>query len=573
MNKLKFVRVLLAAVLCICISFMCGMTYADTALIQGGGFEVVTDGSGLETGVPVYTDSDGNVLTQMPAGDTVKSSVSMKNTADGEKIISVVCAIYNSENTMTDVSAQIISLGADKEDTVETTVIVPADATDTWSIKTYILETLGNMYSYCESFSFPAEPVVETQWNMGEGFTLSSEDVYDGYSSLKVGGASSECSQSTQLNKNSMYKMSFMGKGDADFSYGIYNDLGDPLAEEKTFEPSEDWAVNSLLFKTSDNENAVIKFKNNGAGCAFVDGAVVSDDILINGGFEEAEIGWELDEICFSVEESEVYEGEKALEITSNSSGAIAYQETDVLAHSKGMISFKSRCSEDICFKVLDADSNELISKVGTTITSSNSWKDNYVYINTLGYDKVKICFETKTSNAKVSYIDNIRFTNLMYSDELVNSDFENGTVGWNKNYSSLGISNDEVFSGDASAHLSERTATYASLSQNVKDILNKYGPGSYYVEGFVKPQVDICATGYMVIRVLYTPKGGAETKKTLNVKGPKAEWNKISGIVDLDWDTEISAARITFETSAGNDSTVLTDLFVDDVSFFKMPD
>jgi len=573
MNKLKFVKVLLAAVLCICISSMCGMTYADTALLQGGDFEVVTDGSGLETGVPVYTDSDGTVLTKMPAGDTVKSSVSMKNTSDKEKTISVVCAIYDSQNTMIDVSAEVISLGAGKDDTVENTITVPSDADNTWSIKTYVLETLGNMYSYCESFAFPAEPVVETKWNMGEGFALSSEDAYDGYSALKIGGTYSECSQSTELNKNSMYKMSFMGKGDADFNYGIYSDLGDPIAEEKTFEPSEDWGINSLLFKTSDNGNAVVKFKNNGFGSAFVDNAVVSDDILLNGGFEEAEIGWVLDETCFSVEETGVYEGEKALKITSNSSGATAYQETDVLAHSKGMISFKSKCSEDIYFKILDADSNELISKVGTTITSSSSWKDNYVYINTLGYDKVKICFETKTSDAKVSYIDNIKFTNLMYSDELVNSDFENGLDGWNNNYSSLGISNDEVFSGDASAHLQDRTGIYASLSQNVKDILNKYGPGSYYVEGFVKPQVDLAVGGYIVIRVIYTPKGGAETRNTINVRMPKAEWNKISGIVNLNWDTEVSAARISFETSGNNDPSFLSDLFIDDVSFFKMPD
>ena len=573
MNKLKYVKVLLAAVLCVCMSFMCGVVFADTALIQDGDFEVVTDGSGLETGVPVYTDSNGTVLTQMPAGDTVKSSVSMKNTSDEEKNISVVCAIYNSQNSMVDVSAEIISLGVNKMKTVENTVAVPINADDTWTIKTYVLETLGNMYSYCESFSFPAEPVVETHWDMGDGFTLSSEDAYDGYSSLKISGTASECSQSTVLNKNSMYKMSFIGKGDADFNYGIYSDSGALITDEKTFEASEDWNVNSLLFKTSDDENAVVKFKNNGFGSAFVDNATVSDDILINGGFEESEIGWVLDETCFSVERTGVYEGKRALKITSKSAGAMAYQETDVLAHSKGMISFKSKCSEDVYFKVLDADSNELISKVGTTINSSSSWKDNYVYINTLGYDKVKICFETKTSSSKVSYIDNIKFTNLMYSDELVNSDFENGLDGWSNNYSSLVNSNDEVFSGDASAHLQERTGIYASLSQNVTDILNKYGPGSYYVEGFVKPQVDFADGGYIVIRVIYTPKGGAETRNTLNVRVPKAEWNKISGVVELDWDTEVSKAIVSFETSGNNDPSFLSDLFIDDVSFFKMPD
>ena len=573
MNKLKLVKVLLVAVLCVCISFMCGMVYADTVLIQGGDFEVVTDGSVLETGVPVYTDSNGAVLTQMPAGDTVKSSVSMKNTSDAEKNISVVCAIYNSENTMVDVSAEIISLGVNKKKTVENTVAVPADADNTWSIKTYVLETLGNMYSYCESFSFPAEPVVETQWNMGEGFTLSSEDAYDGYSSLKISGTASECSQSAILNKNSMYKMSFMGKGDADFNYGIYSGSGELIADEKTFEASEDWNINSLLFKTSDDENAVVKFKNNGFGSAFVDNATVSDDILINGGFEESEIGWVLDETCFSVERTGAYEGKRGLKITSKSSGAMAYQETDVIAHSKGMISFKSKCSEDIYFKVLDADSNELISKVSTTINSSSSWKDNYVYINTLGYDKVKICFETKTSSSKVSYIDNIKFTNLMYSDELVNSDFENDLDAWTNKYSSLEISNDEVFSGNASAHLKEREGIYANLSQDVTDILNKYGPGLYYVEGFAKPQVDFAEGGYIVIRVIYTPKGGAETRNTINVRMPKAEWNKLSGVVDLDWDTEVSAAKILFETSGNNDPSFLSDLFVDDVSFFKMPD
>ena len=120
---------------------------------------------------------------------------------------------------------------------------------------------------------------------------------------------------------------------------------------------------------------------------------------------------------------------------------------------------------------------------------------------------------------------------------------------------------------------MQERTGIYASLSQNVTDIVNKYGPGSYYVEGFVKPQVDFAEGGYIVIRVIYTPKGGAETRNTINVRMPKAEWNKISGIVNLNWDTEVSAARISFETSGNNDPSFLSDLFIDDVSFFKMPD
>lgn len=577
MNKLGLIRALLASFLCVCISFSGGAVLADTDLISNGDFEVVTDGSGLELGVAVYTDGDGEILTQMPSGGVVNSSVSMKNVSDGEKTISVVCALYNSENTMMDVSATIISpLKKNKKATAENTLNIPSNADDTWSIKTYVLENLGDMYSYCESFSYPAEPAIESKWNMEKGFSLSSEDVYDGYSSLKICGPSSQMSQAAYINKNSMYKMSFMGKGDSDFNYGIYNTSDEQIADEKTFEPSDDWSINSLLFKSSD-ENAILKFKNNGNGKAFIDNVVLSDDILINGDFEDSEFGWVLDDTCFEVDKTNPYEGKRSLKITSNSAGARAYQETEVIAHSKGMIYFKSKCSEEIYLKVFDAESNEIISKVGTTIPSSSSWKDNYVYVNTLGYDKLRICFETKTSNAKISYIDNVKFTNLVYSDELVNSDFESGLDGWVNERCTYDNSSAEMFSGEMSGHLADRTATYSALSQDITDILNKYGPGSYYVEGYVKPGVDLTNYGgWLVIRVRYTPKGAANhTQKTITVASPKNEWTKISGVVDLTWDDAITTANIRFETSWKVENTMeyLCDLFIDDVSFFKMPD
>lgn len=572
MNKAKIKRFITVIALCISMSLQCCPVFAGENLLQDAGFEVKTDGSGLDVGTAVYRDGSDEFLSDIPAGDTVKSSVNMKNTSSEAKNVSVITALYNGDNAMKDISAKNVSLGAGKKTTVENTLDIPPDAGSGWCIRTYILENFGNMYSYCESFSFPPEPVKETVWNMGDAFKLSSEKLYSGYSSLKIDGKTSECSQPIAVNKNSMYKMSFFGVGDSNFSYGIFDDTDAPVAEEKTFEACDEWTLNSLLFKTSDIESALIKFRSNGSGKAFVDDVSVSDDILVNGDFESGSTGWVLDENCFEISKTEAYDGKRSLKITSNAAGSVAYQETEVLAHSKGMIYFKSKCSEKINLKILDAQSNELISKVGTTVDVSSSWKDNHIYINTLGYDKVRLCFETTGSSSKVSYIDNVEFTNLTYADEIVNSDFENSAEGWNTAYSSVTTS-DDAFSGESCALLTDRTRVYSNISQKVTDILNRYGPGEYYLEAYIKPQYDITG-GWIVSRVVYTPKGGAETKKNISLSNPKSEWNKLSGIVELTWDTEVSSAVIQFETSQRTeDSALLGDLFIDDVSFFKMPD
>lgn len=571
MKKFKNTGIFTAVILCM-VCLCPGASFAGNVL-EDYGFEVVTDSPGFEIGAAVYTDGNGELLTGIPAGGVLKSSVGFMNISAEEKNISVICALYNADNSMEDISAKVTSLGVKKRTTVENTLNIPAEADDSWCVRTYVLETLGNMHSYCESFSFPPKASHGTKWEMGSAFSLSAEKVYGGESSLKIKGEASECLQPVLLNKNSMYKMSFFGTGNNSLGFGIYDKAGGLLSEEKTFDGSNDWIINSLLFKSSEDEEAVVKFNHNGSGSGFIDNVSLSDNIIINGDFEDSELGWMVDETCFEVSKADAYEGKRALKITSKSSGKRAYQETEVIAHSKGMISFKSKCAEDIYFKVLDADSNELISKTGTTLSASSSWKDNNIYINTMGYDKVKLCFETKTSAGKISYIDDVKFTNLMYPDELVNSDFENGTEGWSTTYASVTNSTDEVFSGEASGQLTERTKVYGSLSQKVEDILNKYGPGMYYLEAYIKPQLDITG-GWVVARVAYTPKGGSEIKKSISFSNPKSEWNKISGTVELTWEDGVSGATIIFETSQRTEDAALTcDLYIDDVSFFKMPD
>ena len=557
----------------ICINMCCGVTCSADELLKEPGFEVVTDGSGLEAGTALYTDNTGAVLYKLPAGQPVSISVNIKNNAETNKTVSVVSALYNDKNSMMSISAVDRSIEADGLAVVENSINVPAAADNDWSIKTYVLETVGNMYSYCDCFSLPQKPSIQSAWKLGNAFVPTSETAFEGFSALRICGEASECTQPITLGGRGMYKMSFFGKGDAGLNYGVYDASGSALSDIKQFEPCDDWELNSVLFKGDGTESAVLRMENDGSGSAYIDKASVSDDLIVNGGFENGSGGWEFDGNCFEISSSDSFSGKNSLKVTSNAGGRHAYQETDVIAHCKGMISFKSKCTESIEFKVLDSDSNALISKAGTTITSSSSWKNNYVFVNTMDYDKVILSFETKSASGRVSYIDDIKFTNLMYDDELVNSDFENGTEGWTAAYSTAMTTTEDVFSGENCCQLTDRTRVYSGLSQKVTDILNKYGPGSYYVEGYVRPQLDITG-GWAVVRVVYTPSGGSETRKTINVSNPTAEWHKLSGVVDLDWDTDISRATISFETSQRSEDAALTsDLYIADVSFFKMPD
>ena len=577
MNKSKLTKSLFAVILCLSVLLLTGLAALADAAIENGDFEVVTDGSGLEISTAVYTDGDGAFLNALPAGETVKAKVSIKNPTAEAKKISVVSAVYDSYNTTKSMTVKNISVSANRKTTVENSIALPAEANSGWSIKTYLFENLGNMYSYCESFSYPAKPPVETKWEMGKGFLVSSEEAYAGYSAMKVTGEASECIQPITLNPNSMYKMNFIGKGNAGLSYGVYDTSGAELSGTKQFTPSDSWNLNSVLFKTADEEEAVVKFVSDGTGSAFIDNVSLSDDVIFNGGFEDDELGWTFEDSCFEVSTTNAYEGKKSLKITSDSSGQKAYQETDVIPHSKGMLTFKSKCSEDVQLKILDGDSNELISKAGLSVAVSSDWKDNSIFLNTLGYDKLKICFETKSSNSRISYIDDVKFIGLQYPDELINADFENGTEGWTSAYATLSTTEDteNVFSGTASAWLTGRTKTYSSITQKTNAILNKYGPGSYYFEAYVKPAADITG-GWIVVRVKHTPKGGSETTKSLTLSNPQAVWTKISGVVDIEFDSEVSSGLIGFETSMRtgfDDEAVYGDLFIDDVSFFKMPD
>ena len=101
-------------------------------------------------------------MKALTAGDIVSSSVRIRNTGAEEKNICVVATLYNEDDAMKDICAKHITLDAGAEETVENTVSIPSDADSGWKLKTYVLETLGNIYSYCESFSFPPEPMIET---------------------------------------------------------------------------------------------------------------------------------------------------------------------------------------------------------------------------------------------------------------------------------------------------------------------------------------------------------------------------------------------------------------------------
>lgn len=152
--------------------------------------------------------------------------------------------------------------------------------------------------------------------------------------------------------------------------------------------------------------------------------------------------------------------------------------------------------------------------------------------------------------------------------DIIVNGGFENGLTGWAVNDSAkISISNEIVFSGTSSLHITERKSVDSGVKQ---DLTGKLAPGKTY-EFSAKVRYDVESAPDVKSFFIYFQGGDDESVKIVGtgVVG-KGQWGDIKGSFKVPDRAVLSAPRFFIGSSWAprpDQDKDLMDFYVDDVS------
>lgn len=175
--------------------------------------------------------------------------------------------------------------------------------------------------------------------------------------------------------------------------------------------------------------------------------------------------------------------------------------------------------------------------------------------------------------------VNNAEVIDGMYlSDELLsNTSFEEDFVlkgGWSNRVSSTVMqSADVVHSGKFSGMVTKRPSGWASIGQDVTQIMKEYGTGKYRIRGFVRTKDEPCNMT-IKIQVQTTDSKKINSEETeggvliVNSDG----WTEFDYIADLEWDLSVSLATFYCEATSNTGKTCeVQDYYVDDCSLTKL--
>ena len=542
--------------------------FADSSLFDPG-FEIRMTEEDFFVSNPIYSLSTGEPLTALSPLQNVKITLTVKRTAIGTQNVTVITALYDSTGTMKAISYAKDTLNGIEQKDLVVNLKLPESVENTDYLKTYVWDDLKGIWSYNESFRFPFIQVIESNWNISGNWSMTSDEIHSGLSSLKVTGKNSGNMvwQDVTLSENTAYKLTFYAKGNSKFTYKVMDTNDNILGEDAIYNGSAEWKRYSYIFKTKENEDVKICFVDSDAGgISYIDDVAIVDDLVENGGFEEGDASWIYDSLCFDIQTDEKSEGNNALMITSAEANQSAYTEVCVPTYSKLMLSFSSKCSEAVICKVTDETGTVTISNTETS--SSTGWDKNYLFVNTFDYNKIRIYFQTKTSSRNVSYIDDVQLNNLLYRDKLINSYFEDGLTGWTKlgSKASMEVVTEPVHSGNYAIRLYNRDTNFDGASQDIKSILEEQGKGDYYIEAWVRTNQPTNSTVALRFYV-----NDSQVDRAFTTSANNSGWTKISATIkNVTWDT-LNNASIRIDGTAKIDDNTFIDVFADDISVFKL--
>lgn len=560
-----------------------GMTlYSSGALAQDvpqlneSSFEVEAYEQDFIIGNPLFTDSeiDGNVITSFDsddAGRTVYANIKMRDTSGQNPEVTAVTAVYNLDGIMKSVCMANQPLSSKNLETLTYAVELPVDFDETFRIKTYVMDSVSGMWAYCKTFDFESDGGVGSAWSFGDAWKLQSEDSYDGLSSLKLtpktGG--SKAYQYFEVNPNSTYRMSFMGKGSAPFSVASLDIDGKFITNPKQINPESEWKEYSYLFSSSDDGRTAVSFEGIGNdGTSFIDYIKIMDDFMVNGGFEFGSDNWSFSDSAVSVSSAEKSEGNNSLAIKAVSYGVGAESEIDIMPNSVYILAFKAKCADKI--KCYASNGEKNVAEI--TLSASSSWKDYYLAVDTAEIEKVKIGFESETASSKISYIDEVRLVNPASSNFIPNGNAEDGATGWNQslsageNSAAVKPTEDDAYLGRYSNHIT-RSELYTMLIWQLSDKIKETGDGLYYIGGWIKTTNG--GTPVFQLRKFYTTLSNLNSDlKAYGIKGNN-DWQYVCGVFDITNTDDLRT--FNFNVYTGSGTPQVGDYYLDNLCVLKI--
>lgn len=574
----KFVKKTFALCLAAGVAAFSFPAFADgVPYLADSSFETVTSESGLSIANPVFTTAEdgGDVVTSLSgkAGETLFANIKMS--ADGAECdVTAVTAVYDGEGIMQSICMANKHLSANDGQTLTYAVTLPSDFDDNCKVKTYVMDSLSGMWSYCKTFEFSSDGGRGTAWTLGDDWKIQSEDSYDGMSSLKLtpNTVGSKAVGYIDASADKSYRMSFMSKGTAPFYVSSADELGNTFTAAKEIYPDSDWSEQSYMFSTSEDGRTALCFEGgNGGDASFVDYIKILDNFMINGGFENGSNGWNLSGSDAYITSEDKSEGANSLAIKSSSVGVGAETEAEVVADKTFILSFKTKCADKVTCYV--ADGGTILAE--TTIDPTSTWKDCYLAVETKGRDKVTIGFKSPRALSRMSYVDDVRLVSPEYSGIMINGDFEDGTTrGWSQVAGSAAEAGlkliavtDEVYSGTYALH-AERDEVYSFLYYEMTDKVKEAGSGLYYCGVWIKP-----TNGGIPVasfRAFYNNSSLNTTPAWYGIKGLD-EWQYVCGVLDVKEAGDLKQLRFVTYTGSGNADRPVGDYYVDDVSIVKI--
>ena len=161
---------------------------------------------------------------------------------------------------------------------------------------------------------------------------------------------------------------------------------------------------------------------------------------------------------------------------------------------------------------------------------------------------------------------DNELFINPAFEKADINS----SDFGWEKyGYANIKVVDDNPLYGKNCIKVVDRTKNYSGLSQDVKEILTKNGPGKYNVSAYIRCDEESPSVKKPYSLILRT-KGSADTstkydKSTISIS---EQWTKISVEANLEWSGDLADALVYFE---GGDKEDLQNYYIDMCSLTKV--
>jgi len=131
-------------------------------------------------------------------------------------------------------------------------------------------------------------------------------------------------------------------------------------------------------------------------------------------------------------------------------------------------------------------------------------------------------------------------------SNLLTNPDFELRITGWSGNAATIEIVDDTVQSGSAAMFVSNRQANWASVQQDITEVLREHGPGYYTSSAYMKDPADSGFIGKVTVQITV---GGEKSYLGKGDTIPPGEWKQIVNNLLINWEGTLQNAVFYIET------------------------